>query len=399
MVQILRFTNCFLADCGELKREDLYVDLDSGIIVGKPEELEDVKVIDLEGKIITPGFIDIQINGCFGLDYSMVLDTDVKREEIVDKYGETMKKLVQYGVTSICPTITSSLSDVYKDSLGIFGEKTRCVDKTDSLGVHLEGPFISMEKKGCHPLNAITAIKGYESLIDRYGEGFEKYTSIITAAPELEGCVEVIKRVVDNKIVFSMGHSMSKFDEALEAVKEGASMITHLYNAMPCISAREPGLAGLINAPECMLPREKLPFFGIVADGVHVHPAMIKSAFNANPEKVILVTDAMYLIGLKDGVYKRGVQELEKNGKHVLLNGTSTIAGSATHLIECVVNFTKWTGVPIEIAVATVTNHPSLSLGLQDKKGFLKIGCDADLNIFNEKFELVNVYKLGYKVK
>lgn len=401
-VQIIHFTNCLLADCGKLTRKDLYVDLISGTIIDEPAETEEIvkTVIDVEGNIITPGFIDIQINGCFGLDYSTVLDNTISKDEIVNEYANTMKKLVKHGVTSICPTVTSSLSDVYRDSLPIFGEKTRYADRTDSLGVHAEGPFISMQKKGCHPVNALTTISnGYSSLEERYGEGFEKYTSIVTVAPELKGCSDVIKRVVSKNVVFSMGHSISTFEEAVHAIKEGATMITHLYNAMPGMSARDPGLAAVINAPRNVLSAEEVPYFGIVADGVHVHPAMVRAAYVANPKKTILVTDAMYLIGVEDGIYKRGTQELEKLGKLVRLSGTETIAGSATHLLQCVNNFVEWTDVPIEVAVATVTNHPAMSLGIQNRKGFLNVGCDADLNIINTKGELVRVYKLGHQVK
>lgn len=400
MTKIIHFTNCLLADKGILRREDLYVNVNDGTIIGKPSSENNIEIIDVEGNIISPGFIDIQINGCFGLDYSTTFDLKNEREEFMSQYEESMKKLVQHGVTSICPTITSSLGNVYKDSLPILGQKTRNKYKTDSLGVHAEGPFISLQKKGCHPVPALNSIiNGYTSLEERYGKNFEQYTSILTAAPELEGCVEVIRQITQRNIVFSIGHTTANFDIGIEAIQEGATMLTHLYNAMLGTSARDPGIVGLINTPLDILPTEKIPYYGLVADGIHVHPSMIKAAYNANPDKAILVTDAMYLIGMVDGVYERGSQLLEKRGKFIHLKGTETIAGSATHLLDCVLHLMKWTGIPLEKALTTVTNNPAKSLSIECNKGYLNLGCDADINILNSRGELISVYKLGHRIK
>ena len=311
-----------------------------------------------------------------------------------------MEKLIQEGVTSMCPTVTSSFSDVYRDVLLILGLKTRSASKADSLGAHIEGPFISPLKKGCHPPETITTMKeGYQSLKQRYGDDFEKYTAILTAAPEIEGSLDVISQVTKEKeIVFSIGHTMADFNTAVQAVKNGASMMTHLYNAMPAYSARNPGVVGLISATIDQLPAEKIPYYGIVSDGVHVHPSAVKAAYDANPNKAILVTDAMYLIGLEDGLHTRGNQKIEKKGNLLLLENTETIAGSATHLLECAHNLIKWTGIPLEKALATITNNPSSSLNLSKRKGFLNPGCDADINILTKSGELKAVYKLGQKI-
>jgi N-acetylglucosamine-6-phosphate deacetylase len=404
MTQILQFTNGYLADNRQLIKKDLFVDVISGVIIEKPtENLEnlEIEIIDLNGQIISSGFIDIQINGCFGLDYSCIFNDDENsKSEFVKNYNQSMEKLLQYGVTSICPTVTSSFPDVYRDVLMILGLKTRSTNKTDSLGVHIEGPFISPQKKGCHPPETLTTIKnGYSSLIARYGDDFEKYTAILTAAPEVEGVLSTIDKIVNKSdIIFSIGHTMSDFDMGVNAINQGASMLTHLYNAMPPSSARNPGITGLINATIDKVPESKLPFYGLVADGIHVHPSLIKASYMANPNRAILVTDAMSLIGLKDGIYNRGNQEIEKKDKLLHLKGTEIIAGSATHLLDCVHNLIKWTGIPIEEALATITNNPSTSLKLSKRKGFLNTGCDADLNILTVDGKLVKVYKLGQKV-
>lgn len=402
MREIIQFTNCSLADNGRLIEKDLFIDTVAGIIIEKPADNDkrEIEVIDLEGLIISPGFIDIQINGCFGLDYSTTFKSENSQAEFVQHYNQSMEKLLQYGVTSICPTVTSSFSDVYKDVLLILGLKTRSSTKADSLGVHIEGPFISPLKKGCHPEETLTVMKdGYKSLKERYGNEFEKYTAILTAAPEVEGCLDLIEDITkNNEIVFSIGHTMSDFETGLKAVNKGATMMTHLYNAMPSYSARNPGVIGLISTTDDQLDNDKIPYYGIVVDGIHVHPSAVKAAYKLNPNKSILVTDAMYLIGLEDGLYCRGNQNIEKTGHLLHLQNTKTIAGSATHLLDCALNLKKWTGISIEKALQTITNNPSNSLNISKRKGFLNSGCDADINILTKSGELKQVYKLGHKV-
>lgn len=401
--QIIRFTNCYLADNSKLTQKDLFIDKLAGIIIDNPGvdfDKTKIEVIDLNGMIISPGFIDIQINGCFGLDYSSTFNNDTSKLEFVQEYNRSMEKLLQFGVTSICPTVTSSFAEIYKDVLLILGLKTRSSNKTDSLGVHLEGPFISPMKKGCHPPETITTInKGYLSLTERYGNDFEKYTAIVTAAPEIEGCLNIISEIVEKEnVVFSIGHTMSDFNIGIKAIQNGATMMTHLFNAMPSYTARNVGVVGLITATRDKVSEDMIPYYGLVADGIHVHPSAIKLAYDANPSKAILVTDALYLIGCQDGIYKRGSQSIEKRGHLLHLEGTETIAGSATYLLDCVHNLIKWTGIPIEKALATITNNPASSLKLSKRKGFLNPGCDADINILTRTGELKQVYKLGNKV-
>ncbi|KAG0669827.1 hypothetical protein C6P42_004215, partial [Pichia californica] len=185
--EIIQFTNCYLADKSKLIKKDLFVDTNSGKIIEPPKEEIGVEIVDLNEAIISPGFLDIQINGCFGLDYSTTFIDETSKEKFIHDYNNSMVGLLKYGVTSICPTVTSSFSNVYKDILSLLGE-TRSSSQADSLGAHIEGPFISPLKKGCHPPETITTMSnGYESLYERYGHNFEKYTAILTAAPEIDG--------------------------------------------------------------------------------------------------------------------------------------------------------------------------------------------------------------------
>ncbi|KAK7678836.1 hypothetical protein QCA50_018138 [Cerrena zonata] len=164
---------------------------------------------------------------------------------------------------------------------------------------------------------------------------------------------------------------------------------------MPQPHHRDVGVVGLITNPKT----EQTPYFGLISDGVHVDPSMVTFAYRSNPDKCILVTDAMHLIGLPDGTYKWDQQEITKTGPILYLKGTKTLAGAATTLPQCVRNLMKWANVPLAKAVKTVTNTPSISIGKQDCKGFLNAGCDADLVVLDTKGFVKKIYKLGKLVK
>ncbi|ODV97551.1 hypothetical protein PACTADRAFT_36945 [Pachysolen tannophilus NRRL Y-2460] len=398
-IVIVKFTNCILCDKGRLyPGEDLYVDQTNGVIIQKPNDESVIdEVIDLEGLIVAPGFIDIQINGCFGFDFCSKDPPEI----YLENYHLAMKSLIQTGVTSICPTLPSSYSDTYKVALPILKPSRNC-DMTDSLGVHCEGPFISTAKKGCHPIGALTEARNeMKDLAKLYNaDGLSKNIRIITAAPEIGGVSSAISNIVkDHKIVFAIGHTNADYETGLKAVRQGATMLTHLYNAMTQVHQRKPGIIGLISSPE--LAREnKLPYFGLIADGVHVHPATVRSAYKICSEKLILVTDAMYLIGAENGSYLWGSnnQYIVKEGNHLFLKGTETIAGSATTLAQCLRNIMQWCQLDLAEAVQFVTNHPAVATSVQDKKGFLNLGCDADLTILDKDGFVKQVYKLGKKI-
>lgn len=179
-------------------------------------------------------------------------------------------------------------------------------------------------------------------------------------------------------------------------------MITHLFNAMRPLHHRNPGVFGVLGIAES-LPR---PYFGIIADGIHLHPTSIKIAFNAHPDGFILVTDAMHLVGLEDGVHAwTNGDNIIKHGPRLTLEGSDKIAGSSITLIECVTNFLNWSGASIPQALKAVTATPAAMLGLSGVKGSLESDADADLVIISEesnesgkKLVIDQVWKFGSKV-
>ncbi|KUI59076.1 Putative N-acetylglucosamine-6-phosphate deacetylase [Cytospora mali] len=416
---ITKFTNCRLAKGDALVQEDLWVSSSTGKILETQQAFYDDFVlpdqtIDLGGRILSPGLIDVQLNGAFGVNFSMVVSD-------VSQYGKSVRdlnrRLVQTGVTSYVPTVTSQTSDLYQKVLpylGPSGFKRIAEDGAESLGAHCEGPFLNPGKHGIHNVEVLREAYSFKDLEDMYGaENINPEMTqgplpvrMITAAPELGNMTQLIPDLQSRGIIFSMGHSEATYEEASAAVAAGTTMITHLFNAMRPLHHRNPGIFGVLGHAES-LPR---PFFGIISDGIHLHPTTIKIAYNAHPDGFILVTDAMHMVGLPDGRYKwtngEGEYYIIKKGFVLTLEGTDSIAGSSITLIECVNNFLKWTGSSIPNALRAVTSTPAEMLGLKGVKGSLDAGADADLIIFSEekdadganRLAIDEVWKFGTKV-
>ncbi|RDL41744.1 uncharacterized protein BP5553_01723 [Venustampulla echinocandica] len=402
--RITKFTNCRLVKGDELVEQDLWVSSETGKIVRSQEvfygkhEVPD-NIINLGGRIISPGLIDVQLNGAFGFNFSTIPDD-------VSSYGKVLKQvnksLVQTGVTSYLPTLTSSRPEVYHQALpflGPSGGPRRAEDGAESLGAHCEGPFISPTKNGIHPVEVIVpAVNGFSDLEKMYGAS-NIYPTVspidgallppkirkITAAPEIAKMTQTIPELISRGIIYSMGHTEATYEEASAAVAAGGTMITHLFNAMRPLHHRNPGVFGVLGLAES-LPR---PYFGVIADGIHLHPTSIKIAFNAHPDGFILVTDAMHLVGLPDGVYEwnNDGERLVKTGPSLTLEGTNKIAGSSITLIECVTNFLNWSGASVPQALKAVTATPAAMLGLGGVKGSLEGDADADLVIIDEEID------------
>jgi N-acetylglucosamine-6-phosphate deacetylase len=248
--------------------------------------------------------------------------------------------------------------------------------------------------------------KGFESLEECYGtdnlDPENGTVRLVTIAPEQDGALEAIKQLSDRGVIASIGHSTTTYEISQQAFDAGAKTITHLFNAMNPLHHRNPGVFGLLGSSN-----ERKPFFGIIADGIHLHPTSINIAYNAHPAGLILVTDAMFPAGLPDGVYDwTNDEKIEKKGHVLTLVGTDgKIAGSSATLIDCINNFLAWTNATVPEALNAVTKVPAKLLGIQDFKGCLNPGADADLVILAEetengetKLKVDQVWKFGEMV-
>ncbi|KAG0005553.1 putative N-acetylglucosamine-6-phosphate deacetylase [Entomortierella chlamydospora] len=296
------------------------------------------EVLDAEGLLVAPGFIEAQINGAFGVDFSLPLDHDKYEKGLL----KVSRGLLKYGTTSYCPTIVSSSSSVYHKVLSHLKPRAGSA-KTGAtvLGAHVEGPFINKARHGAHELGVLqaSAHNGYKDFKNVYGfegetpEAQKKLSEedlncvkIITCAPELDGVMGTIPDLVKAGITVSVGHSMANISQAEKAVINGATFITHLFNAMPQFHHRDPGVIGLLGS-RFDLPR---PYYGLICDGIHVHPNSIKIAYDSHPKGAILVTDAMSAMGLLPGSYQLGNMSVTKEDDRVYIEGTDTLAGRAS---------------------------------------------------------------------
>lgn len=413
---ITKFTNCRLVKGNDLLEQDLWVSSITGKILQSQQEFYSHhtipdRVIDLGGRIVSPGLIDVQLNGAFGFNFSTVPDD-------LASYGKTLRQvnrsLVTTGVTSYLPTVTSQKSEVYHKVLPFLGPSGSLrlpEDGAESLGAHCEGPFLNPTKNGIHTPEVLISASSFRDVEACYGATNLSSSRIkmITAAPEVGSVSALIPAITSLDIVFSIGHSEATYEDASAAVSRGAHMITHLFNAMRPLHHRNPGIFGVLGqpSPSSSTGPDPRPYFGIIADGIHLHPSSITIAYNAHPSGMILVTDAMHLVGLPDGTYSwSNGERIVKHGAKLTLEGSDKIAGSSISLVECVNNFLNWSGATVPEALKAVTGTPARMLGLEGVKGSLDGEADADLVIFGEGaregggMELVvdQVWKFGSKI-
>ncbi|KAL1589357.1 hypothetical protein WHR41_01943 [Cladosporium halotolerans] len=413
---VIKFTGGLIVKGDALVEEDLWISSVTGKILHSQEVFYDYhvipdEVIDLRGKVLSPGFIDVQLNGAFGFDFSTVPEDMTTYHKGLKQLN---KQLIQTGVTSYLPTLPSQQADVYHQTLpylGPSGSSRNAADGSESLGAHCEGPFITESKCGIHsPSVLLTAPNGFADFETCYGASNLTPTTphqkspiaLITAAPELPGIASAIPEITSRGIRFALGHTEATYETATAALQSGATMLTHLFNAMRPLHHRNPGPFGTLGKAA----GADRPYFGIIADGIHLHPTTVKIAWNAHPAGFILVTDAMKTLGLPDGMYDwTNGDRWEKVGARLTREGTDTLAGSCATLGECVENFWEWSGASVPEVLRAVTATPAEMLGLGGVKGTLVKGADADLVVLDareeggrKKVRVEQVWKFGSRV-
>lgn len=384
-----QFHNCQILRNGQILKEDLWVR--NGKVIDPEKIFYDEKIepdfeIDCRGALISPGYIDLQVNGGFGIDFSHNIDNVEEGVSIV------AKKLLEHGVTSFCPTVVTSPKETYRKVLPKIKKTNGGKSGAAILGVHVEGPFISPCKKGAHEEICIRNFdEGFKSVIDTYDD--LKNICCITLAPEIPNALPVIEELRKRNIIISVGHSVANLKEGEDAVKHGATFITHLFNAMLPFHHRDPGLVGLLTSDQ--IPPEKIVYYGIIADGVHTHPAALRIAHRTHPKGLVLVTDAISALGLKEGIHQLGQLEIEVRNSRAYIAGTDTLCGSIANMSECVRFFKEATGCTIMEALEAATLHPARTLEIDSRKGVLNFGAEADFIFLNEKLEVLSTWIAG----
>lgn len=332
--------------------------------------------------------------GGFGYDFSDSVSGDSNYLE--NALEVVSKGVLAHGVTSFCPTLITQSAESYKKLIPRIKKNLHSKDRANILGSHLEGPFISRVKKGAHPEKYVInePISSLDEMVQVYGDDLQN-VAIITLAPELLQNKTIIAQLTAIGVTVSIGHSETSFDDAVEAVNNGARFITHLFNAMAPFKHREPGPIGLIASNET---HGKI-HYGIIADGEHTDKSAINLVYKTNPSKMVLVTDALSALGLITGSrLKIGAQTIEVKHNGAYVAGTETLAGSITPMVQCVSNLRNFTSCSIVDALECATLHPARVLAIEKIKGSLEYGCDADLVLLDDQLCLLSTYLMGEQV-
>ncbi len=328
---------------------------------------KDIETRDLNGANLSPGFIDLQLNGCGGV---------MLNDEITAKTMQIMHEAnLKSGCTSFLPTLITSSDEDMKQAIAAAREY-HVQYQNQSLGLHLEGPYLNVAKKGIHSVDYIRPSD--DSMIDYMCENADVITKV-TLAPE-HNEPEHIERLKDAGIVVSIGHTNATYAEARRSFEAGISFATHLFNAMTPMVGREPGVVGAIyDTPDV--------YAGIIADGFHVDYANIRIAHKIKGEKLVLVTDATAPAGADmDYFIFVGKKVYYRDGKCVDENGT--LGGSALTMIEAVQNTVEHVGIALDEALRMATLYPAKAIGVEDKLGRVKKGMIANLTVFDRDFNV-----------
>jgi N-acetylglucosamine-6-phosphate deacetylase len=323
----------------------------------------DIPILDLQGDWLSLGGIDLQINGALGLAFPDLEATDFPKLQQICNF------LWQQGVDGFLPTIVTTSVDKIQRSLATIAQFMATQEKSHTaqiLGVHLEGPFLNYQKRGAHPEQYLLPLT-IEHLQRVLGD-YSQIVKVITLAPELDSSNQAISYLRDKHIIVSLGHSQATATEAAAAFQQGASMVTHGFNAMPSLHHRQPGLLGaaIVN-PDV--------YCGLIADGNHVCPIMVEILLQAsNYERgIFLVSDALSPMGLTDGVYPWDERQITVTGGTARL-ADGTLSGTTLPLLVGVENLVKW-GCEVEKAIAMATISPRKAIALPD----IAIGQQANL--------------------
>lgn len=344
--------------------------------------LEDVPgpAEDLDGALVIPGLVDIHVHGCAGADFS---DGDYAGLVCMARY------LARRGVTSFAPASMTLPYDALDKAFHAAARLRRegLADGARLMGIQMEGPFLSREKRGSQN-PAYLRLPDWDRFLRLY-DAAEGLLRIVDVAPELPGAVEFTRRASE-KCRVSVAHTAAGYDQAAAVFDAGATHLTHLFNAMSGIHHRHPGPIGAASERENVTAE-------LICDGIHIHPSAVRMAFRLFPGRICLISDALRCCGMADGSYSLGGQEILLSGGVARLTG-GAIAGSAADLYQCMRRAVSF-GIPREQAVWAATALPARVIGRESETGAIADGRAADFVICGGELEPEAVYLGGKRLE
>lgn len=372
----------YLSGDGEIKDDVIFIKDGKINLIGKGGvDEQSCQIIDISNKIVIPGLIDIHFHGSIGLDLMLA------NPEEVTKISDYLAKT---GTTAyLATTTTSSMEDLEKaaNNISVASQINKGIAAIE--GIHIEGPFINPEKKGCHdPLFMRAPENNDYDVLKKIVDPLKLH---FTVAPEVDKVTEFITYVSSKGDTLSIGHSNANGILVNDALGSGATAFTHLFNAMKGINHREPGVAGAALSSGA--------FVELICDGVHVNPDIMKIVYRLKGKnEIILITDAMQAAGLGDGKFMFGGFEVYvTNG--VARKEDGTLASSTLTMLDAVKNMMKYTGASFADAVQMATLNPAKLLGLDRNLGSIVEGKRADLLVVDECLNLEMVFCKGIRAK
>jgi N-acetylglucosamine-6-phosphate deacetylase len=345
---------------------------DTRIAAAAPEHAQ---VVDLSGHWVVPGFVDLHNHGGGGASFTSGTVEDVLQ-------GIRTHRL--HGTTTLVASTVTGDMDFLTQRAGLLSE---LAEQGDIAGVHFEGPFISPCRKGAHSEELLRDPDPAE--VRKLVDAARGHAKMVTLATELPGGIDSVRLLAEHGVIAAIGHTDATYEQTVEAIDAGATVATHLFNAMPPVGHRAPG-------PITALLEDGRVTVELINDGTHLHPAALQLAFHhAGADRVAFITDAMDAAGFGDGRYMLGPLEVEvADGVARLVEGGS-IAGSTLTLDRAFKRAVTIDRVPVTDAVRALSANPARLLGLDDRIGSLEPGKDADLVVLDADFELKGVMRHG----
>ncbi len=339
------------------------------------------EVLDGKGCYAIPGLIDIHLHGCKGHDFC---DGTSGALEAIARYEASV------GVTAIAPAVMTLPVEQLEYILSVAADHRRKGGEgADVLGINMEGPFISRQKKGAQ--DEAHMIPCSLEVFRRFQAAAEGLVRYIAVAPEEPGALAFVEQM-HGGVTVSVGHTNATYEQARAAFERGASHAIHLYNAMSPFTHRAPGVVGAV-ADSGHVAAE------LICDGVHVHPAVVRATFSMlGSDRIILVSDSMRATGMPDGDYTLGGQAVHVEGRRAVSVSDGVLAGSVTHLMDCMRTAVKEMAVPLEEAVVCATVNPAKSLGEYGMYGSISPGKKAHLVLLDQELHVRAVIKDGKRL-